>query len=154
MMSYASLGEHEMRLEKDISAINLALAKYYRGMDYRNGFLFLGEVRVELAKAIKNVIDRELQVVTSGFKFKRIGYLSGQSEEIAKRFPNDRCKSPKIELQKSIELPIIRLQQISLQTPNDLLKMPKKWEYFSKGRTLEYYKARIYERVGTELSHK
>lgn len=60
MMSYASLGEHEMRLEKDISAINLALAKYYRGMDYRNGFLFLGEVRVELAKAIKNVIDREL----------------------------------------------------------------------------------------------
>lgn len=60
MMSYATLGEHESRLEKDISAINSALAKHYRGMDYRNGYLFLGEVRAELAREIKKVIDREL----------------------------------------------------------------------------------------------
>jgi hypothetical protein len=29
-------------------------------MDYRNGYLFLGEVRAELAREIKKVIDREL----------------------------------------------------------------------------------------------
>jgi hypothetical protein len=29
-------------------------------MDYLNGYLFLGEVKLELAKAIKNASDREL----------------------------------------------------------------------------------------------